>query len=248
LLAFDNTRLNAITAEAQNRYELWRRILRLEKVRRMAEIGVWRGEFAKNLLRHCPFIELYYMVDPWAQQPDWNKPFNVTNEEFEKVYAAAMARTAFASEKIRVLRGTTLDVVGQIRNRSLDYAYIDGDHTLRGITIDLVNLLPKIRLGGIVGGDDFAPAPWQHGPGFEPTLVCPYAIYFAEAHRLPIVILPFNQFMIRNQPALGFSVTDTTGQYADTSLARLAAGIRKPSLLTRLKRLLPKRTPADPAP
>ena len=157
-----------------------------------------------------------------------------------------MAKTAFAESKIRVLRGTTLDVIDQIPDGSLDFAYIDGDHSLRGITIDLVNLLPKIKPGGLIGGDDFAPRPWQHGPGFEPTLVCPFAIYFAEAKRLPIVFLPFNQFMIRNRPKLGFSVTDATGCYTDTALSQLAAGVPKAGWLARLKSALARLRVAKP--
>jgi hypothetical protein len=49
-----------------------------------------------------------------------------------------------------VLRGRTRELINQIPDDSLDFAYIDGDHTLRGITIDLVRLLPKMREGGVI--------------------------------------------------------------------------------------------------
>jgi hypothetical protein len=89
---------------------------------------------------------------------------------------------------------------------------------LRGIVIDLIRVLPKIRQGGFIGGDDFTDTPWQHDFRFEPTLVCPFGVYFAEAMNLPIVALPFNQFLIHKDSAEGFSFVDTTGRYGDISL------------------------------
>lgn len=201
-----------------SRTGLWLRAMQTMPARHMAEIGVWKGDFAQEILAQRPDIERYYMVDPWARLPDWNKPFNVAPEAFEAVYAEAMAKTAFARERTVVLRGRTMEVLDRIPDRSLDFAYVDGDHTLRGITIDLIRLLPKMKPGGVIGGDDLSNDPWQHDARFEPTLVCPFAIYFAEAIGLPFVALPMNQFMIQIAPQKGFSFTDTTGQYRDLSL------------------------------
>ena len=109
-----------------------------------------------------------------------------------------------------MLRGTTAEVASQIPDGSLDLVYVDGDHTLRGITIDLLTMLPKVRPGGMIGGDDYFADPWHHGAKYEPTLVCPFALYFAEAMHLPFVALPFRQFLILNEPT-GFSFTNLPG-------------------------------------
>ena len=99
-------------------------------------------------------------------------------------------------------------------------AYIDGDHTLRGIAIDLIRTYPKVRPGGILGGDDYTPTIWQHADNFEPTLVCPFAAYFAESQGAPIIILPHSQFAIIKplQPGNYFRVIDTTQKYGVRSL------------------------------
>ena len=209
---------------ASSRVDLWTRVIRQAGARRMVEIGVWKGDFARDILGSCASIERYYMIDPWASLPDWNKPFNVTPQVFDEVHAEAMAKTAFAADRITVLRGRTRDVIDQIPDGSLDFAYIDGDHTLRGITIDLIRLLPKMREGGLIGGDDFINTPWQHDIRFEPTLVCPFSIYFAEAMDLPIVALPHSQFLIQRRTGAGFRFIDTTGQYGDVSLNKAPPG------------------------
>lgn len=211
-----------------SRIELWKQVLDIHKVRTMLEVGVWKGDFSEQILRACGNIERYYMIDPWANLPDWNKPFNVAPEMFDAIYQEAMRKTEFASSKIVVLRGRTKEVIDSIPDNSLDFAYIDGDHTLRGITIDLMKVLPKIKEGGIIGGDDFTNTPWQHDIRYEPTLVCPYSIYFAEAMDLPIVAFPHNQFMIRKDSNEKFSFTDTTCNYQDISLNKLPVTKNKP--------------------
>ena len=179
------------------------------------------------------------MIDPWANLPDWNKPLNVRQEDFDHVYSEALEKMAFASRKIAVLRGRTKEVIHEIPDNFLDFAYIDGDHTLRGITIDLIALLPKIKQGGLIGGDDFVNTPWQHDLRFEPTLVCPFAVYFAEAMDLPIAALPFNQFLIRKDSGAAFAFTDLTGRYRDLSLNKLPS-LWKMRLFVRMKNLLGK--------
>jgi hypothetical protein len=116
-----------------------------------------------------------------------------------------------------ILRGRTTEVVHAIPDGSLDLAYVDADHTLRGISIDLIRIWPKVRAGGFVGGDDFCPSMWQHHDRFEPTLVYPFAVYFAEAVDAPIIALPHDQYLIQKVDE-GFAFSDTTGLYPDPTL------------------------------
>ncbi|MCU0525050.1 MAG: class I SAM-dependent methyltransferase [Elainella sp. Prado103] len=215
---------------SKTRIQLWDRILRAINVTTMLEVGVWKGDFAKQILEQCEFLQQYYMIDPWENLPDWNKPFNVSREVFNEIYEEAMAKTEFASSKRTVLRGRTKEVIATIPDHSLDFAYIDGDHTLRGITIDLIKILPKIKEGGLISGDDFTATPWQHHIQYEPTLVCPFSIYFAEAMELPILALPFNQFVIQKRSNSAFTFIDTTGNYSDISLNKLPSGLTKPQV------------------
>lgn len=219
-----------------SRFDLWRQVLNATKAKTMVEVGVWKGDFAKEILEQCEIIEKYYMIDPWTTLPDWNKPFNVDTNVFDDIYVEAMNKIAFASEKVVVLRGRTKEVIEKIPDESLDFAYIDGDHTLRGITIDLIKLLPKIKVNGLIAGDDFTPNPWQHDIRFEPTLVCPFSIYFAEAMDLPIIALPFNQFLIQKRSNSSFSFVDHTGRYSDISLNKLPLQTEISSIKTKVKK------------
>ena len=218
---FEESEFITIVYNSTSRFELWEKILKATSAKTVVEIGVWRGDFASKILESCGAIKKYYMIDPWATLPDWNKPFNVDSNTFEDVYEDAMIKTAFATEKRVILRGRTKEVIEKIPDDSLDCAYIDGDHTLRGITIDLIKLFPKMKENGLIAGDDFSPNPWQHDFRFEPTLVCPFSIYFSEAMDLPIIALPFNQFLIKKKLDVTFSFIDYTERYSDVSLNKL---------------------------
>lgn len=203
-----------------NRIEMWADLINMREFERVAEIGVWKGDFAAGILRRCPRVREYIMIDPWANQPNWNKPFNVPDAQFAGVFAEAMRKTDFAKDRRRVIRKTTLDAAREIEDGSLDFAYIDGDHTLRGISTDLISILPKVREFGMIGGDDFTPNPLQHGRKFEPTMVFPFAVHFAEAHGLPIYALPNDQFMIHKGTG-GFKFMDPKNRYGELGLLKL---------------------------
>lgn len=211
-----------IAQRSLSRFDLWMQVIDEISAKNICEIGVWKGEFAEEILSKCKSISQYNMIDPWANLPDWNKPFNINTQAFGEIYKEAMNRIQPYSEKVKVLIGRTKDRIGDIEDQSLDFVYIDGDHTLRGITIDLHKILPKVKVGGIIAGDDFVNTPWQHSIDYEPTLVCPYAVYFAEAQDLPIVALPFNQFAIQKVSGNeSFKFIDLTGMYSDISLNKI---------------------------
>jgi hypothetical protein len=207
-------------AESSSRSDLWIRFLNATRVEQMAEVGVYKGDFAAALLENCESIQRYYLIDPWRHLEDWNKPANESDHRFEQYLAETRAKTDFAAEKRVILRGKTTEVVERIADAALDLAYIDGDHTLRGIAIDLVRLFPKVKTGGWIGGDDFSRSVWQHSTAFEPTLVFPFAVHFAEAVGARIYALPYSQFLIEKCGMNSFAFVDLTGTYGDTGLRR----------------------------
>lgn len=165
-----------------------------------AEVGVWKGQFSKALMKllketNTP-LEEYILVDPWRHLESWNKPWNVNATEFTSVYNEAMRNTQeFQQSGIcKVIRGTQAQVAPKLSDQSLDWLYLDGDHTLRGIVYDLEFLLPKVRPGGMVCGDDFVDDDQVRGTDFAPTMVKPYVLLFGKAIGAKIVDMGGQQF------------------------------------------------------
>jgi len=203
-----------------SRTDLWVDFIYRTHVRKMVEIGVYRGDFAAALLERCAGITKYYMIDPWKHLDNWNKPANQDDTIFEGFFEETKTKTDFAAPRRVILRGKTSDVVDEITDGELDFAYIDGDHTLRGITIDLMRIYPKVKSGGFIGGDDFTTSVWEHKTSFEPTLVFPYAVYFAEAVGATIYSLPYSQFCLQKMETAEFSFVDLVRKYGHVGLQR----------------------------
>ena len=135
-----------------------------------AEIGVWKGDFSDTLLYKAQPAKLH-LVDPWR--------FFDTGDYAESLYGGADAhdqsdmdaiydgvRTRYATQiaagQIEVHRALSVDFAGELADGSLDWVYIDGDHTHEGVLADLEAFYPKVRSGGIISGDDYANPGWWH--------------------------------------------------------------------------------------
>lgn len=204
----------------ERRFRFWADFINERAIRSVTEIGVWRGEFAEQLLTTCPSIERYNLVDPWRHLDGWRKPFNKDDEAFAQVFAEAQRRIEPFKHKCEILRGTTTEV----DLPTVDFTYVDGDHTLRGVCIDLIRAWPKTTW---LGGDDYGPI-WQHGPEFEPSMVFPFASYFAEAVGAPLQVFG-NQYLIGGE-----------GHFVCDKPIALAGHVRPP-MKTRLRHYLAKR-------
>jgi hypothetical protein len=205
-------------SKSQSRVEFWVEFIRSTRAQRMAEVGVYRGDFAAFVLQRCEVLSRYYMIDPWRHLNDWNKPANHDDSVLDRFFEEAKAKTDFAAAKRVILRGKTTEVVDGIADGELDLAYVDADHTLKGIAIDLIRLYPKLRIGGFLGGDDFTRSVWEHKTSFEPTLVFPFAVYFAEAVGATVYALPRSQFVIQKTDGTRFAFVDLAGEYVDIGL------------------------------
>jgi hypothetical protein len=107
-------------------------------------------------------------------------------------------------------------------------------------------IYPKVRVGGFLTGDDFTSSIWEHKTTFEPTLVFPLAVYFAEAVGARIFALPHSQFCMQKTGERHFSFVDLTGKYGDTTLRnqvapekllRLVAWERFPNIMSVLPKI-----------
>ncbi|WP_428559561.1 MAG: class I SAM-dependent methyltransferase [Solidesulfovibrio sp. DCME] len=55
---------------------------------------------------------------------------------------------------------TSFEASALFDDSSLDFVYIDGDHTLEAVEQDIKAYLPKLKVGGLLIGDDYALGGW----------------------------------------------------------------------------------------
>lgn len=118
-----------------------------------AEIGVFAGATSARLLKREDLT--LYMIDTWAPFMADNILIASASEQADNLKTAIEA-TDFADKRRHVLRLLSMDAAQQIEDGSLDFVFIDGDHSYSAVSADIRTWLPKIKSGGSLCGHDYA--------------------------------------------------------------------------------------------
>jgi predicted O-methyltransferase YrrM len=104
-----------------------------------AELGVDKGILFGMLLRHVPDLHLIG-VDLF---PDRLRSFRAFEYEYQFAPYA------------RLIVGDTAEAAREIEEGSLDFVFIDADHTYEAVRKDIDAWRSKVRPGGWLGGHDY---------------------------------------------------------------------------------------------
>ena len=116
-----------------SRYELVRN---LPKQARVAEVGTYRGGFARHILDACDPAELH-LID---------------------VDVSLLDPAVAADRRVSIHQGLSDEVLAQFPDDHFDWIYIDGDHAYDGASRDARVAATKVKPGGTLVFNDFAHA------------------------------------------------------------------------------------------
>ena len=122
--------------------------------KRGAEIGVQRGRNALIMMNTMPDLEMLYLIDPYEDHPYNRRKWG----EKQHSKAKRMAHGRFGvdrARRIEWIEGFSEQVANQVPDMSLDFVYIDGEHTYDFVMIDIILWHRKVKKGGIVSGHDY---------------------------------------------------------------------------------------------
>jgi hypothetical protein len=138
-----------------------------------AEIGTWRGDFAAAILSATSPKELY-LVDPWEYRTEekyeralYGGAIAAGQEGMDAIYEAVVSRCQAQIDggQVHIRRARSLDAAASFSHESLDWVYIDADHSYEGVKRDLEAYHPAVKPGGIIAGDDYGQKDSWYGHG-----------------------------------------------------------------------------------
>ena len=121
----------------------------------LAEIGVFEGQFSKEIYDVCLPRELV-LIDIWAPGPmvsgdvDGNNKKTFDGEQLERTARGRMEGLG----GVRMIKSPST-VLGTFLPNYFDMIYIDGDHSYEGVMSDLVCAARVIKDGGWIMGHDY---------------------------------------------------------------------------------------------
>ncbi len=151
-----NANLQAIEDDAEHGWRQYYHVLSdlINKygLKRGVEIGVSTGGHSDAILKQTK-VETLYSIDPWQTNPSLHMPNQVM---FDILHLRVVSRLKRYGHRSIVFRNYSYEIVEQFTNESLDFVFVDGDHTYAAVKKDLEDWYGKIRPGGFMAGDDYA--------------------------------------------------------------------------------------------
>lgn len=122
-----------------------------------AEVGVEKGKNAQTMFEIIPNLKLFG-VDPYKQHPQASYAYHAALRHWNPQYLHNCKQQCLKRMRGRnftLLQGFGEDMVKKIKDNSLDFVYIDADHSYDFIMQDIILWGRKVRKGGIVSGHDY---------------------------------------------------------------------------------------------
>lgn len=130
--------------------EFVKKTVRTNDYRRLAEIGVWRGELSR-VLWSMKSTEYLLLVDPFDAAATGMTEL-VTQKQIDAMHDDLMKEKP---ETTKIMRMPSIEAAKKVPDASLDFVFIDARHTYQAVSGDICAWWPKIRRGGMIAGDDY---------------------------------------------------------------------------------------------
>jgi predicted O-methyltransferase YrrM len=118
-----------------------------------AEIGVARGLFSKWICANNWKVKLY-LIDPYKAYPEYLER-NTKQDQANLGEFYEHAKERLARFNVQFILKPSMEAVKGFKDESLDFVYIDANHTFEFVVNDIAEWSKKVRKGGIVAGHDY---------------------------------------------------------------------------------------------
>jgi hypothetical protein len=137
-------------ADVKNRIELAKYFGELG-FKKGVEVGLCHGRYAKILYENIPDLQLMG-ID--AFRPYGGHGINRKQSTHDSNMITAHEALKDYPNFVMVV-GSAHEASKWIANESLDFVFIDSDHSYEAVKQDIADWTPKVRKGGIVSGHDY---------------------------------------------------------------------------------------------
>jgi hypothetical protein len=152
------------------------------------ELGVAAGRHSEFILENTQ-VERLWSVDRWFHVVGYEDVMNLPQEDHDDLYGYVCQKLGVFGGRSVILRMDTTEASKNFEDSSLDFVYVDADHSYEGCKRDLLTWIPKIKKSGYITGHDMnMPAVYQAITEILPKFGMNEVVSIGEtcwAHRIP---------------------------------------------------------------
>jgi hypothetical protein len=121
------------------------------------EVGVAYGDFSRLILEVL-HPDTFIAIDNFSIRPEdepWGRQLLKDNGCSHYDYYTGRFREPIQAGRMIVKKGLSWEMLEQLPDQSVDYMYVDADHSYSSVAKEVVALRSKIKPGGIVQFNDY---------------------------------------------------------------------------------------------
>jgi len=121
------------------------------------EVGLEKGKNAVQMFDNIPGLKLYG-VDPYKQHSQCNYAYVAEMRKWDEHYLNGCKKQALnrmTGRNFELLQDFSEDAAKKVEYNSLDFVYIDGDHSYDMAMLDVILWGQRVKKGGIISGHDY---------------------------------------------------------------------------------------------
>jgi hypothetical protein len=122
------------------------------------ELGAWKGRstcFMGVEIANSRKPVTFHTVDHWLGTEGEKAHGTDPDVEAGRLFEVFTRNIAPIAEHVNVIRSDTAEAAGQFDDETVDFLYIDAGHSRDAVLRDLRAWYPKMKVGGLIAGDDW---------------------------------------------------------------------------------------------
>jgi predicted O-methyltransferase YrrM len=128
---------------------------------KIMEVGVFQGYTSEILIKHFNpekiiLMDTFYLDDHWTNKFKKEDHLQFVKDKFKNIPC------------VDIVQGLSHINIPKLEDRSLDYIYIDADHSYTSVKTDIDHAVKKIKIGGIIQFNDYT--------NYSVVENCPYGV------------------------------------------------------------------------
>jgi hypothetical protein len=131
------------------------------------EIGTFKGNFSNQIMNN--WSGTLYMVDVWRPLESGYDDSRNHGKYDGGVYTDAMENIKGFEDRAIMVRATSEIASEMFNDESLDFVYIDANHSYDYVVQDIKIWAPKVKKGGFICGHDYLGLDWYDDPNYSDT-------------------------------------------------------------------------------